>query len=85
VGVEWRIFVPPWGERPVSTTKVTHAGRGPMSRMRHSTKRYGESVTRSGIFCTAGVVECYLRLAVDKKRVDGRHCTRVGNPFLGVG
>ena len=56
-----------------------------MSRMRHSTKRYGESVTRSGIFCTAGVVECYLRLAVDKKRVDGRHYTRVGNPFLGVG
>ena len=68
----------------MSTKKVTRAGRRPMSRMRHSTKRYGESVTRSGIFCTAGVVECYLRLAVDKKRVDRRRYTYVRNPFLGV-
>jgi hypothetical protein len=52
-----------------------------MSRMRHSTKRYGESVTRSDIFCTAGVVDCYLRLAVDKMRVEDDDYTLVGNPF----
>jgi hypothetical protein len=52
-----------------------------MSRMRHSTKRYGESVMRSGIFCTAGVVDYYLRLAVDKMRVDSCEYTLVGNPF----
>ncbi len=56
-----------------------------MSRMGHRTKRYSESVIRSGIFCTAGVVDCYLRLAVDKKRVDGGDYTRVGNPFLRAG
>lgn len=41
----------------MSTKKVTHAGKAPMSRMRHSTKGYSEFVTRSGIFCTAGVVD----------------------------
>lgn len=56
-----------------------------MSRMRHSAKGYSESVMRSGIFCTAGVVDYYLRLAVDKVRVGERGYTRVGNPFPGVG
>jgi hypothetical protein len=53
-----------------------------MSRMRHSTKRYGESVMRAVIFCTAGVVDYYLRLAVEKMRVDMREYTLVGNRFL---
>ena len=52
-----------------------------MSRMGHRTKRYGESVMRSVILCTAGVVDFYLRLAVDKMRVEARDYTLVGNPF----
>jgi hypothetical protein len=52
-----------------------------MSRMRHSTKGYVESVMRSGIFCTAGVVDYYLRLAVDNMRVEAGDYTLVGNPF----
>jgi len=55
-----------------------------MSRMRHSTKRYVESVMRSVIFCTAGVVDYYLRLAVEKMRVEECGYTLVGNLFLRV-
>lgn len=36
-----------------------------MSRIRHSTKRYVESVTRAVIFCTDRVVVFHLRLAVE--------------------
>jgi hypothetical protein len=35
---------------------------------------------RLDIFCTVGVVDFYLRLAVEIMRVDARRYTRVGNP-----